>query len=118
GRAMLQDRQLLQQFVAERSQAAFGQLVERHSNWLYSACLRRLGDAALAEDATQAVFVALAQQAPALVKYNTISPWLHQAARFCALKMVRARSRRQRYESEAAAMRTDQLATATTESTW
>src|SRR6185369_13321374 len=104
------DGQLLQQFVAEKSEAAFRLLVERHSHWLYSVCLRRLGDSALAEDATQAVFIALAQRAPALVKEKTISPWLHQAARFCALKMVRALSRRSRHESEAAVMKSADVA--------
>jgi RNA polymerase sigma factor (sigma-70 family) len=102
---MLQDRQLLQQFVGENSQAAFARLVERHSHWLYSVCLRRLKDSGLAEDATQAVFLALARQARALVNQKTISPWLHQAARFCAANMVRARSRRRQYELEAAVMK-------------
>src|SRR3954471_22930661 len=83
---MTPDRQLLQEFVRQQSQAAFRQLVERHSHWLYSVCVRRLGDSASAEDATQAVFLALAQHAPSLSNEPTISPWLHQAARFCSLK--------------------------------
>jgi len=102
---MLQDRQLIEQFVAERSEAAFRQIVERHSRWLFSVCLRRLGDRALAEDATQAVFLALAQRAPRLVKLDTLSPWLHQAAKYCALNMLRARRRRECHESEAAKMK-------------
>ncbi len=103
----MEDGPLLQKFVREKSQAAFGELVGRHSHWVYSVCRRRLGDAALAEDATQAVFLALARKAPRLVKQKTISPWLYQAARFCALRMVRDRSRRRRYELEAAAMKAD-----------
>lgn len=104
------DRELLQDFVRENSQAAFRQLVERHSHWLYSVCLRRLGDSAAAEDATQAVFIALAQRAPSLMNEKTIGPWLHQAARFCAAKILRARSRRQRHESQAAGMNSAHLA--------
>ena len=106
---MLQDSQLLQQYAQENSQPAFAQLVERHSHWLYSVCLRRLGDPASAEDATQAVFLALALRARALAKQQTISPWLHRAARFCAANMLRARERRMRYESEAALMKSAQL---------
>lgn len=107
---MLHDSQLLRQFVEEHSQAAFRQIVERHTAWLYSVCLRRLGDSALAEDATQAVFLALAQRAPFLLRQQTISPWLHQAARFCATNLLRSRIRRQRYESEAAVIKSSELA--------
>jgi RNA polymerase sigma factor (sigma-70 family) len=108
-KTMLRDSQLLQQYARENSQPAFAQLVERHSHWLYSVCLRRLGDPASAEDATQAVFLALALRARALAKQQTISPWLHRAARFCAANMLRARQRRMRYESEAALMKSAQL---------
>ncbi|HEY1629120.1 MAG TPA: sigma-70 family RNA polymerase sigma factor [Tepidisphaeraceae bacterium] len=105
---MTPDHQLLEQFVAENSQAAFRQLVERHSHWLYSVCQRRLGDSALAEDATQAVFLALAKRAPQLLREKTISPWLHQAAKFCASNLLRAQSRRRRHEREAAIMKANQ----------
>ena len=98
------DQQLLLDFVTSQSQPAFRQLVERHTPWLYSACLRRLRDPALAEDATQAVFLALAQKAPALLHEPTLSPWLHQVAKYVAANILRANARRARHESEAAAM--------------
>ena len=98
------DHDLLLQFITRRDDSAFRRLVERHTPWLYSVCLRRLRDPALAEDATQAVFLALAQKAPALLHEPTLSPWLHQVAKFVAANLLRARFRRTRHESEAAAM--------------
>ncbi len=100
----MEDRELLQQFVRDRSQKAFQQLVARHSAWLYSACLRRLGDPSLAEDATQAVFMALARRPPNLVGARTLGPWLHRAAKYVSNNLNRARKRRIRHETEAATM--------------
>src|SRR5579884_2832315 len=98
------DPQLLHQFVRARSQDAFRQLVQRHTDWLYSVCVRRLHDPSLAEDAVQAIFLALARKAPTLLHQPTISPWLHQAAKFACANLQRAQKRRARHESEAAAM--------------
>src|SRR6202000_115007 len=90
----MNDYQLLLDFVIRRSEPAFRQLVERHTPWLYSACLRRLHDAALAEDATQAVFLALAQKAPTLLRQTTLSPWLHQVAKYVTANILGANARR------------------------
>ena len=100
----MNDQQLLHQFVHDRSQQAFRELVQRHTDWLYSVCLRRLRDPSLAEDATQAIFLALARKAPALLHHPTLSLWLHQAAKFACHNIQRAEQRRARHESEAAAM--------------
>ncbi len=100
----MEDRELLRQFVQQNSQDAFRELVARHTDWLYCVCLRRLRDSALAEDATQAIFLALARRAPGLLKLPTLSPWLHRAAKFVTSNLQRAQHRRARHESEAASM--------------
>src|SRR4051812_49524212 len=85
---MQTDQQLLTAFVTQHSNAAFSELVERHKDWIYSLCQRRLrasigGTAgSLPEDATQAVFIALARKAPSLLNHTTLAAWLYQAARF------------------------------------
>ena len=97
----MQDVQLLQRFSEARSQEAFRELVDRHGSWVYSVCVRRLGgDRALAEDAAQAVFVALAQRAATLAgrKEGPLVGWLHAAARHVTANMRRERFRRERRE--------------------
>jgi DNA-directed RNA polymerase specialized sigma24 family protein len=51
------DAQLLQQYLATGSQPAFARLVERHIGWVAAVARRRVRDAHLADDVTQAVFV-------------------------------------------------------------
>ena len=53
----IEDFQLLRRFVEEGSQTAFAQLVERRLSFVYSVCRREVGEANLAEDVTQAVFL-------------------------------------------------------------
>ncbi|MCX6929020.1 MAG: hypothetical protein NT154_38275 [Verrucomicrobia bacterium] len=65
---MTNDEQLLQAYASERSESAFGQLVTRHLDYVYSAALRVVnGDAPLAQDVTQSVSVALADNAGTFV---------------------------------------------------
>src|SRR6185503_16992745 len=61
-------------------------------------------DAHLAEDVTQGVFVALAQNAPQLTDRPVLSGWLHRTAQNLASKVVRSDVRRRAREQEAAAM--------------
>jgi len=62
----LTDPQLLRAYAEDHSEAAFGELVRRHVDLTYSVALRIVRDTHLAEDVTQAVFVALAQNAGTL----------------------------------------------------
>ena len=62
---MNHDTELLRRYVQERSETAFGELVREHLNPVFSAALRETGgDAALAEDVSQAVFTELARKRP------------------------------------------------------
>src|SRR5437899_2863966 len=62
----MNDWSFLREYVERGSEAAFETLVRRHLDMVYSAAWRQAGDADLAEEAAQAVFVLLARKAPRL----------------------------------------------------
>lgn len=102
---MTDDAQLLQRYARERSEEAFAELVRRHLALVYHAALRQCGgDAHLAEDAAQAVFVDLARKAAALAEHRALAGWLHTSARYAAIHAVRTAARRQVREQEAHAV--------------
>ena len=100
----LTDPQLLRDYAERRSEAAFAELVRRHVDFVYSAALRMVCDAHLAEDVTQGVFIALAQNARQLADRAVLSGWLHRTAQNLAANTVRSDVRRRAREQEAAAM--------------
>ncbi len=73
-------------------------------------------DAHLAEDVTQGVFVALAQNARQLAEYTVLSGWLHRTAQNLAANVVRSEVRRRAREQEAAAM--NELLSAESDARW
>ena len=88
---MTDDGQLLQQYARERSESAFGELVTRHIDLVYSVALRVAGgDSHLAQDVTQTVFLDLARKAPGLPRDAILAGWLYRHAWFTAAKSVRA----------------------------
>ncbi len=109
------DAQLLEQFVSTGSHPAFGEIVSRHIGWIQAAARRRLHDPGLAEDATQAVFILLAQKAASLRRETVLSAWLFSTLRFTCLAIARSERRRKIREDEAAAMRE---AEQTTDQVW
>jgi RNA polymerase sigma factor (sigma-70 family) len=100
------DRELLQAYALENSEAAFAELVRRYVHLVYSAALRLVVDPHLAEDVTQGAFIALAQNAPKLSTRRVLSSWLHVTARNLAAKQVRSEERRRARENEVVAMET------------
>jgi RNA polymerase sigma factor (sigma-70 family) len=102
---MNSDTERLRQYVEGRSESAFTHLVQEHVNLVYSAALRETDrDAALAEDLTQAVFTALAREAPRLLRHPSLAGWLYTAVRHRAANSRRAERHRQRREQEAQSM--------------
>ncbi len=98
---MSDDMTLVREFAANQSEPAFAALVERHIALVHSAALRQVGDAHLAEEITQAVFIILARKAAALGPKTVLSAWLYRTTRYAAADALRARRRRQAREQEA-----------------
>ena len=102
---MTTDRELLRRYVHEASEEAFTEVVHRHVNLVYGVAVRQLcGNAAMAQDVTQAVFTALAAKAGSLTKLTHLSAWLHTTTRFTVSHLVRTERRRQDREQKAHTM--------------
>jgi RNA polymerase sigma factor (sigma-70 family) len=104
---MTTDPELLRRFVQANDQEAFGELVQRQVNLVYSAALRQVGgDDHLARDVTQGVFLALARGASSLQGHATLEGWLYVTTRFVSAKAVRSHRRWRQRAQEAQSMRT------------
>ena len=100
----LSDQQLLGDYARLRSETAFAELVHRHVDLVYSAAWRMVRDAHLAEDVTQAVFMALARSAAQLAGRPVLAGWLHRTAQNLAANTVRSEVRHRLHAQESAAM--------------
>lgn len=99
---MIDDTELLRRYVEASDELAFAELVQRHVSFVHSAALRQVnGDAHLAADVTQLVFVDLARKARVVVGYRVLAGWLFTSTRFTAAKIVRSERRRRGREQEA-----------------
>ncbi|MBN1256152.1 MAG: hypothetical protein JXA52_00445, partial [Planctomycetes bacterium] len=91
----------IQEYVKSGSESAFTELVREHIDLVHSAALRQVGDAHLAEDVTQAVFLTLSRKAGSLRRGLPLAAWLYQVTRYTAANACRQRSRRMRHEEAA-----------------
>jgi RNA polymerase sigma factor (sigma-70 family) len=97
-----EDAELLRHYAEQGSEDAFGELVRRHVDLVYSVALRAVaGDAHLAEDVAQTVFTALARKAGQLAGRPVLAGWLYRTTQFAAIDAVRSESRRRAREHQA-----------------
>jgi len=92
---------LVRDYAVSQSEPAFATLVGRHIALVHSVALRQVGDAHLAQDVTQAVFIIPAQKAGSLGFDTILSAWLYRTACFVAAETRRTRRRRERREQKA-----------------
>ena len=96
------DATLLRRYAHTRDEAAFAALVHRHVDFVHSVAGRCVqGDADLARDVSQQVFLALARRAAALVGHPCLLGWLHTCACQRAADLVRSEARRRLRETTA-----------------
>src|SRR3954447_4258859 len=100
-RMMSDDMVLVREFGASQSEAAFAALVRRHIALVHSAAMRQVGDAHLAEEIAQAVFIIFARRAQMLEPKTVLSAWLYRTTSYAAADALKARRRRQAREQEA-----------------
>src|SRR5205814_7413907 len=102
----MEDRELLDEFVKNRSQSAFRDLVQRNLPVVYSAAQRMVRDSHLAEEIAQSVFTTLAQKAETIRPPQVLGGWLYNTTRHLAMHAVRTEQRRREREQTAVAMQT------------
>jgi RNA polymerase sigma factor (sigma-70 family) len=97
---MTDDAQLLQEY-AGGSERAFRELVERYINLVFSAAIRHLEEAPLAQDVVQTVFTTLARKAKTLPQDVVLGGWLYRHTCFVAMQAARTERRRRARERQA-----------------
>ncbi|MBI1370092.1 MAG: sigma-70 family RNA polymerase sigma factor [Planctomycetes bacterium] len=95
--ALRSDEQLIHEYIADRSAAAFEQLVLRYERQVYRVCYQRLKNNADALDAAQEVFLKLSLGAAEI--HGRLGGWLHRCAVNTAVSMIRTDSARRRREA-------------------
>ncbi|MDB6132076.1 MAG: polymerase, sigma-24 subunit, subfamily [Verrucomicrobiales bacterium] len=69
-------------------------LAERYSGMVFGTALRRLGDAALAQEAAADVFALLARKAPSLTEPGCLAAWLQRSSVLVSANTARREQRR------------------------
>lgn len=112
------DSALLRRYAEICDEAAFAEVVRRHLDGVYSIARRRVGgDAHLAEDVAQQVFLELARNAKRLAAHSVLAGWLFTTTRNAAANVVRTERRRKVHEQEAHTVH-DALAKGPAEADW
>ena len=106
---MTSDLDLLRQYAGGNSQDAFGEIVRRHLDLVYSAALRLVRSPQLAEEVAQSVFADLACNAgkisgAGVPPVSSLTPWLYKVTRRTAIDAIRKESRHQLREQIAVEM--------------
>ena len=84
------DAELLQRYVDQHDEGAFGAIVGRYVGLVHGSACRRLGPRVhLAEDVCQRVFTLLARRAPGLIHHPALGAWLHRCTRNLSLETLR-----------------------------
>src|SRR5687767_10388047 len=95
------DGELLRDYVGRRSESAFAELVERHTNLVFATASRGVSNPVAAQEVTQNVFIALARKATGLRREASVTGWLHKTTLLEVRQWWRGEMRRRQREQTA-----------------
>jgi RNA polymerase sigma factor (sigma-70 family) len=102
--AGLTDKQLLEDYIGRRDEAALAALVRRHAPMVWGVCVRVLRNHHDAEDAFQATFLVFVRKAASLASKELLANWLYGVAHQTALKARATTARRKERERQVTEM--------------
>ncbi len=88
------DAELVGRFVATKEEAAFAELVRRHSGLVMSVCRRVLRDGHDIDDVFQATFLVFVRDAVRVKKQASLASWLYGVAYRLAVRVAQQRQQR------------------------
>ncbi len=88
------DADLVARFVSANDQAAFAELVRRHSGLVMGVCRRVLRDAHDIDDVFQATFLVFVRDAARVRKQASLASWLYGVAYRLAVRVAQQKQRR------------------------
>jgi RNA polymerase sigma factor (sigma-70 family) len=77
-----------------KEEESFRALVNRLSGLIYQSSLRRCGQAEIAREVTQSIFVIMARKAKSLSKHSCLLAWVHRTTKFETVQLLRSQHRR------------------------
>src|SRR5579862_2824623 len=99
------DSALLHAWANRGDRESAGELIRRHINFVHNLARRRVGgDAHLAADVTQAVFILLLRKSHRIKSEAAMTGWLYTTTRYAAGNAMKMLRRRKHYEQQAASM--------------
>lgn len=75
--------------IRQKDQAAFRQLYDRYSGRIHALCLRLTGNMAMAEEATQEVFIQVWRKIDTFSGNSSLYTWLHSVASNTTISYLR-----------------------------
>lgn len=95
GRTKLTDQELVQRFLSTQDSAYFSVLYDKYSPKVYSRCISLLKDVALAQDATQEVFVKIYLNLSKFSERSQFSTWVYSITYNFCIDLIRRRQKQQ-----------------------
>ncbi len=95
GRTKLTDFELVQRFLSTQDPAYFNVLYDKYSSKVYSRCISLLKDVALAQDATQEVFVKIYLNLSKFSERSQFSTWVYSITYNFCIDLIRRKQKQQ-----------------------